>query len=166
MLKMILSGLIVLFPIFKKDKTSEDSFCSINPIYCQIVKNNPEINKKYAMSISNKIYSIAKKHKINPRRYAAILAQESMYILSAKNCKGGICVDFGISQINKNTAKAYGFDTERLTYDLDYSLNAGAIVLSDIGKKYSGKESDWWTRYNSSNTKKRKQYATLVSRYL
>lgn len=164
MLKIILSSLLLFAPIFNKYQDMEKSTVSANPIYDQIVKNHPNINKKYAMKLSNKLHLIAKKYKINPRRYAAILAQESMYSLAAKNCRGDICEDFGIAQINKKTALAYGFNLEKLTSDLEYSLIAGAIVLADMKKMYN-KEVDWWTRYNSSNSLKRKKYQTLVMRY-
>lgn len=166
MLKALLSALIFLFPLASNTKVASNSLCDRNPIYHQIIKNNPKINKRYALELSNKLHSISFKYRINPKKYAAILAQESMYILGAKNCKGGICVDFGIAQINKNTASAYGFDINKLTSDLEYSLVAGAIVLSDMKKMYSSKEIDWWTRYNSSNYTKRKKYQTLVARYL
>lgn len=68
---------------------------------------------------------------------------------------GKICVasDFGISQIHINTIKRYKFDLERLTTDLEYSVNSGALVLSWFYKTYAHKESTWWTRFNCGTKK-------------
>ena len=134
-----------------------------NPIYYQIVKNNPKIDRKYAMKLSNVIYHVAMLYEIDPRKYAAILAQESMYKLKAHNA---ISKDYGIAQINHKIAEAYGFDKVRLTTDLLYSIQAGAIVLADFKRMYGEKDLEYWTRYNSSNKKKRKKYKTMVARYL
>lgn len=102
--------------------------------------------------------------------------QESGYRLAAKGCHEGrnvadftyakVCSDFGMSQIYFKTAQGFGFDIDRLLTDLDYSVEAGAIVLADFQKRYSHKELDWWTRYNASSRAKRNIYKTLVERYL
>jgi len=145
---------------------TKKSFCDKNPLMCQIVKNNPRIDLNYAYELSNIIYEKATKHNINPRRFAAILAQESMYRLDAKNCKDGVCNDFGIAQINKKTIEAFGFDKQRLLKDLEYSIEAGVLVLADFKRMYGDKEQYWWTRYNASNPEKRKIYKQLVMRFL
>jgi len=157
--------------------------CSKHPIYCQIKKNSPKLSKKYAMKLSNVIYKAARKHKIPANIYTAILKQESGYSLRAKGCHRGIvqdsssnfkemkvCADFGISQVYYRTAYRYGFDISKLTTDLEYSVNAGAQVLSGF-KRYSRKDKDYWTRYNcgSRSTTKRDTcqiYKKLVERYL
>ena len=145
---------------------SKRSFCYKNPLMCQILKNNPKINLNYAYELSNIIYEKATKHNINPKKFAAILAQESMYRLDAKNCKEGICNDFGIAQINKKTIETFGFDKQRLLKDLEYSVEAGVLVLADFKRMYGSKEEYWWTRYNTSNPEKRKVYKQLVKRFL
>ena len=114
--------------------------------------------------------------------------QESSYLLNAKNKQCGIpvtdkdkhfldkdiihifdegCIiaDIGISQIHYKTAKAFKFQMIRLMLDLEYSVEAGAIVLADFMKRYSKREEDWWTRYNASSRSKRNIYKNLVSRY-
>lgn len=104
--------------------------------------------------------------------------QESSYRLNARGCHVGIpddlpkkdplkvCSDFGMSQIYYKTAKGFGFEIERLTTDLEYSVEAGAIVLADFKKRYEHKEIDYWTRYNASSRSKRNIYKQLVERYL
>lgn len=163
----VLLFVISLFTVVKIGKEPKIKPIQLaNPIYYQILKNNPKIDKKYAMKLSNAIYHVAKLYNINPKRYAAILGQESMYKLDAVNCTKGKCSDFGISQINIKTIKAFKFSITRLTTDLHYSLEAGAIVLADFKKAYGHKEDDWWTRYNTSNKDKREIYKALVVRYL
>jgi len=117
--------------------------------------------------------------------------QESGYRLSAKGCHKGVltelngvknekdkdtiapiafigtvCSDFGMSQIYYKTARAFKFDINKLTTDLEYSVEAGAIVLADFKKRYKRRETTWWTRYNASSRTKRNIYKQLVTRYL
>jgi soluble lytic murein transglycosylase-like protein len=165
-MKTILIGMILMAPFRIGADNKRPTPCQLNPIYCQIMKNNPKIDKKYAMKLSNVIHHVAILHGVNPKKYAAILAQESMYKLGAKNCTDGVCRDFGIAQINSNTAKAFKFDTKKLTTDLVYSIEAGAIVLADMKRMYGHKESNYWSRYNTSHKDKRKKYEQLVARYM
>jgi len=134
--------------------------CDVNN---QINKNKPSISRTYSYMLSEIIVKISQEYQISPRKYAAILMQESAYKLSAVNKSSH---DYGIAQINKKTITAFKFDIDRLTTDLFYSLNAGAIVLSDFKKRHYKKEKEFYfTRYNSSNTYKRKLYQQLVLRY-
>lgn len=151
-----------------------------HPIYNQIIKNQPKINKKTAMTISNHIHKMYLKYKIPRKIYTAILMQESGYSLKAKGKACGYtknwkraCVysDFGISQIHVNTAKLWGFDLKRLTKDLKYSIESGAKVLHYFMKRYSKKEKDWFARYNCGTKKNIERdtcviYKALVERYM
>lgn len=132
-------------------------------IYYKILKNKPTIDKTYARTLANVIVDKASKHNISASKYTAILAQESNYKLNSINHKSG---DYGLSQINYKTAKAFDFDTDRLLTDLEYSIEAGLIVLADFKKRYAHKETDWWSRYNSSNRDKRDRYKKLVVGYM
>ena len=137
--------------------------CDENPTYCQIVKNSPQIDKRYALELSKFINKVGSLYSIKPARLAAILAQESRYRLGAIN---HVSKDYGIAQINHKTVEAFGFDKEKLLTDLEYSVKAGAIVLSDIKKRYGHREVDYWTRYNSSKPSKREVYKKLVMRFM
>lgn len=175
--------------------------CSRHPIFCQITKNKPNIDKTYAMELSNLIYKMHKKYHIPSRLFTAILMQESGYRLEAKGCQEGIrkkteseiqwelysnirksigiipytkskvCTDFGISQIYFKTAKGWGFDIERLTTDLEYSVEAGAKVLHDVMERFEARDNDWYTRYNCGFRGSTKRdtcqiYKKLIKRYL
>lgn len=160
--------------------------CEKHPIYCQIIKNKPTINKMYALELSNIIYKYTKAYKISSSLYTAILMQESSYKLDSKNCNKGlrepseiekaqgitemvedeVCLDLGISQINIKTIRNFDLDPELLITDLEYSIESGLKVLKDFKKRYKHKEPDWWTRYNASNEERRNMYKESVSKYL
>lgn len=161
---------------------AEPDTCDKHPIYCQIVNNNPAIKKTYAFKLSNVIYKKSKQYKLNPTILTAIFAQESMYKIDARNCMKGlrksgahpsgyvgpikVCTDFGIGQIHYRTADNFNFDLEKLTTDMEYSVNAAAVVLKDFQKRYKHREESWWTRYNASNKKARAKYKRLVERFI
>lgn len=105
-----------------------------------------------------------------------MLMQESAYKISAKNIRCGISmttgekdcvvVDYGIGQINYKTIKHFKFDQTKLLSNLEYSVEAAAIVLADFKRMYGHKETEYWTRYNSSTKSKRQIYKQLVARYM
>lgn len=149
-----------------------------HPIYDQILRNKPSINKVYAMKLSNIIYKVSIKYGVPKHIYCAILMQESGYTLDAINKIDAyvdgeirlVSTDFSIAQIHIRTAFRYNFSINRLLTDLNYAINAGAIVLSGM-KRYSNLNKDWWTRYNcgTKGTTKRTTcqiYKRLVGRYL
>ena len=102
--------------------------------------------------------------------------QESAYKVSAKNLRCGVSmttgekdcviVDFGIGQINHKTIKHFNFDQKKLLSDIEYSVEASAIVLADFKRMYGKKEVDFWSRYNASTPSKRQTYKMLVARYM
>ena len=116
------------------------------------------------MRLSNIIHHASVKHKIPARTYTAILMQESNYRLNII-AKG----DYGIAQINIKTHTKY--NENKLLTDLQYSVNAGAEVLSWFKSKYSKTDPDWYARYNcgTATTTKRKtcqEYKKLVGKFL
>lgn len=162
--------------------------CTNHPIFCQIKENLSKersekgfikiklnMSDKEIMELSNIIYKYSRKHDIPANLYTAMLRQESTYKLAARGCRWGLdedfnkvrtCIDFGMSMINLKTAENFNFDIKRLTTDLEYSVECGAIVLADFKKRYFHKEEFWWTRYNASTSYKRKIYRNLVEDWL
>ena len=172
--------LLILLNLYSFSLFSKPNY-SKHPIYNQILKNKPTIDKSYAFKLSNIIHKMTRKYKIPSNLYTAILMQESSYKLKAMNCTKGmnieletelkVCTDFGISQIYYKTAKRFKFDTNRLITDLEYSVEAGLIVLNDFRKRYSNKDIDWYVRYNcgSKGTTKRNtcvKYKKLIERFM
>lgn len=148
----------------------------VQKVLKQIAKNSPKLDKEYQQSLAQTIIKKSKKYGISSKVLAAMLMQESSYKLSAKNVRCGIsvitgekdciAVDFGIGQINYKTIKHFKFDQKKLLSNLEYSVEAAAIVLADFKKMYGHKESNWWTRYNSSSKHHREKYQMLVARYM
>lgn len=116
------------------------------------------------MKLSNAIYKASKKHKVPADLYTAILMQESRYKNGNAYCEKGsprpdfkkiveVCSDFGISMINirhteLNPKSPYKFSIDKLMNDMQYSIDAGAQILSWFHKRYSKRETYWWVRYN------------------
>ncbi len=199
-------------------KTEEQCPSQKHAVYCQILRNKPRIDRKFAMALSNQIARATSKHRVPANVYTAILMQESTYKVEALGCHKGyaitmkfnlsspdckrehwvkleeckelpcsreilaetracvvevrseeetlVCSDYGIGQIHYKTVERFGFDVDKLTSDLSYSVEAGAIVLAGFRRMYAHKEVDWWTRYNASTPSKRSIYKTLVQNYL
>lgn len=158
MLKCI-AFIIVFLPMFVSEVKTEP----VSPVMVQILRNHPDIEMDYARELAKAIYKVSGELRLRPERLAAILAQESMYTLNAVNKRSK---DFGIAQINWRTVERYGFDKKRLLTDLEYSVKAGAIVLADFKRMYGKREKNYWSRYNSSDETKRKEYEILVARYM
>jgi hypothetical protein len=159
------------------------------------------------MKLSNVIYNISSRYKLPKRVFTAIIAQESMFKMGAKNTKRGfikkdlltlrleynLCIemmsisdckkfmsspmthyqeieiltDVGVTQIHTSNIKKFGFDIDKLLTDMEYSVEAGAIILSRIKKRWQRKEPlNYWSRYNSSTPIKREQYQQLVERWM
>lgn len=159
---MLLNILLINFYSLNSYGESYLKDCAQNAVYCQIIKNNPKIDQGYALELATLINQVAVEYNLKPYRLAAIIAQESGYKLNAVNTKSK---DYGIAQINQKTIKAFEFDQHRLLTDLRYSIEAGAIVLSDFKRRYGHREKDYWTRFNSSIPEKREEYKQLVLRY-
>lgn len=157
MLKCI-AFVLIFTPIFTSEAQVER-----NPIFEQVVRNHPKIDRQYALRVATAIQKVAKEMGVRPERLAAILAQESRYTLNAVNKKSN---DYGIAQINHRTIENFGFDKKKLLTDLEYSIKAGAIVLADFKRMYGKREKNYWTRYNSSDPDRRKEYEILVARFL
>lgn len=150
--------MLLTIPMFTSEAKTE-----YNPIFDQVVKNHPKIDRVYAQRLATAIQKVAKEMGIKPQRLAAILAQESRYTLNAVNRRSN---DYGIAQINHRTIESFGFDKERLLTDLEYSVKAGAIVLADFKRMYGKREKNYWSRYNSSDKDKRQEYEILVAKFL
>lgn len=157
--------------------------CEKHPIYCQIISNRPTIKRAYAFELSNIISKKTRKYSVDPAIFTAILAQESMYKLSAKNCTKGltkietavnyplvgqqyvvkeVCADFGIAMINYITANRSDVDISRLLNDLEYSIEVGTSILAKFKSGYAHKERYWYVRYNCG-TKKNINRATCIA---
>jgi soluble lytic murein transglycosylase-like protein len=129
----------------------------------QIQKNKPKLDIEYTDRLARALIKYSKKHNVKVELLAAILMQESRYNVGAINHKSK---DYGIGQINKKTIKNFKFDQTRILTDVEYSVEAAAIVLADFKRMYGKREAQYWTRYNASDKTKRQVYGKLVARYM
>lgn len=148
-----------------------------HPIYKQIVTNKPNIDRKYAMNLSNIIHRKAKQYDISANLMTAIFMQESSYIShnhamycgvekDTINYETCVIVDFGMGQINYRTAKALKLDLNRLKWDMEYNIDCSFKIMKDFKNRYFKTEYYWWTRYNSSTPSYRNQYRENVQRWM
>jgi hypothetical protein len=109
--------------------------------------------------------------------FTAILRQESNYKLNRMTKISGIdentgqvttvITDYGISMINFRNLKRYNFDYKKLLEDLEYSVEAGVLVLKNKKKRYGKRYPEtWWTFYHSPTKVLRERYKLLVERYM
>jgi len=157
---------------------------SKHPIYSQIVKNNPPIDKKYAMKLSNIIYKYAKKHSGDPTLAVAIATQETMLknrhrrqnvIQFFEKCDEEKCsedwkVVRGVSdvcmfQFHVNTIVNYNIDPIKLKNNIEYCVE-WHFKLMKKKKKMCRKMKKPWACYHSKNKTLRNIYISLVERYL
>jgi soluble lytic murein transglycosylase-like protein len=115
-----------------------------------------------------KVEKAALRHGIDPMLYFNILQVESELDQNAFNASTH---DYGIAQINHKTAVLYKFSVQKLKTDVDYNLNAGAIILRDVQKSFKAKEPlTWYCRYNigygklSKKAKACKSYLAKITR--
>lgn len=110
--------------------------CKQHPIYCQIYKNKPSLDKVYIMKLSNIIYKMHKKYKIPKNIFTAILMQESGYDLKAKGCNKGLYVDNEF--FDEEIQKCLNPKTEMGVKNTDFCLEninpyKERVVCSDFG---------------------------------
>lgn len=141
-----------------------DRMLEQHPLYIRMGKINPYLDDQYKKKVLVAIYSSANRHSVAVNKLYGILAQECRFRLKCVNRASN---DFGIGQINERTVEAFGFDIDRLMTDLEYSVEAAAIVLADFKRMYWKREGDrYWTRYNSGRPSKREAYRVLVARFM
>jgi soluble lytic murein transglycosylase-like protein len=100
----------------------------------------------HSAGLEGHILGAARVHKLRPCLIHAVLKLESNGKLDAVNRKTH---DYGLMQINKKTAAAYGLTLARLTIDAKYNIEAGALVMADIRDDYEKREPlTWVCRYN------------------
>lgn len=143
--------------------------CTVHPIYCHIRQVAPLADPKTAMLVSNLIYRATKHYGLDPHISVAIIAAESRFkdIAEVRHRNGR--VDYGMVQVNKRTAEAYGLDEDLLQQDLSYQIWAHAVILKDkikICKANGWAEGVEWSCYHSFNQKPRLKYVLAVRRFL
>jgi len=89
---------IFVFSIFFTEATAKISK-SRHPIYYRLIKLQPKLDKKLALSISNEIYKCHRKIGLDKFLITAIYNQESSMNYKAKNCLKGILEKGALEEI-------------------------------------------------------------------
>jgi len=155
--------------------------CNRHPIYCQMVKLKPSINRTFAMELSNYIYKYSRKYGTDPMISVAIAMQESsltnidrkgalIETKSGKLVKG--VTDVGVFQIHVGTIQNYkkqlgwNIDLQRLRTDVEYQTVWHIKILKrkiricsryKYRKRYSIEKGNEWSCYHSFTTWERKR---------
>ncbi len=111
-----------------------------------VMQNTEGAYKGNVLRLSKAILRSSKRHGVPYRVLTAVLAVESSYRLSAVNKKSN---DYGIAQINQWNIEAHKLDKTKLLTDLEYSIDAGAMILAYFYKRYADhKPRRWVLHYN------------------
>lgn len=131
----------------------------------KIIKIKRSIKAPYALTIAKHTYKVSMRYDLDPNLLIAIFAVESAFKLDAVRGK----TDYGIGQIHISNIRLHEFCKTRLVSDLEYSINAAAMILAEIRKDQGRKEKYYWVRYNcgSKSLKRRtcKRYKRKVKRW-
>jgi soluble lytic murein transglycosylase-like protein len=128
------------------------------------------------MKYSNSFHRYSKRYGLDPYLLVSIAMQESGIVLDRiRMVKGYVYVDkkyvpmkietdFCMMQIHYRNVENMDLDLKKLITNHDYCIEIGAKILAYF-RRYENSEENWWTRYNTSNSIKRKIYEKLVNRY-
>lgn len=182
MRKYLVSLLMALIPILAQAEPN----CLKNPIYCDILKLKPSVDRELAVKLSNSVARYSRKFGIDPKISIAIAMQESSFknvnrlgtVLTKRNHVVHGITDIGVFQIHIETISdlkdsGSDIDVERLKVDVDYQAFWHAKILK---KKMSvckikreklqvaaGQE---WSCYHSFTEEERETYVDYVDPYL
>jgi hypothetical protein len=155
----VLSIVFISLPIFAKPVLSLES---------RISKMQPALTKSQVRKISIAILKSSKKYNINPNIFVAIIMQESSFDQSKVSISG----DISIAQINYEVwvkefkrKKLPLLNKHLLKSDINYAIDTMGIILGSLKQRYSSREKYWFSRYHSSNVKRRIIYTNLLAKY-
>lgn len=115
-------------------------------------------------TVERAVINAARKHRLDADLLMAIYKLESGLKLGAINKHTH---DYGIAQVNRHTAAAYKLDKRRLLKDLQYSADAGALILRGFKDQYAAREpATWVCRYNLGSKPILGKRAELCFKYL
>lgn len=152
--------------------------CVDHPIYCQILKVQPKVDKRLAMQASNILHVAAKHYGYDPMISVAIGMQETGWrpqdryrtLASGET----VVTDIGLMQFYVPTVLDFDLDIDRLRNDLNYHIWQHAKLLKrkmNICKRYGWAEGEEWSCWHiypidEERSALREDYARLVKRYL
>lgn len=161
--------------------------CSLHKIYCAIVELRPNIDKDFAMQLSNVIHVESKKYRVDPYRVVAIMYQESGIVTHAlnkkydkrviKECDDNLdCVttivetstvtDYGLFQFHRRTMEIHDLDVHTVMNNWRFTVRFAIQMIAD---KIRMCKRLWpttaWACYNSATPGKHEEYVEDVNRW-
>lgn len=178
----LISLLMTLVPALAQ----ADLSCANNPVYCDILKLRPNVDKPFARALSNSIAKYSRKFGFDPKISVAIAMQESSFsninrlgtVLTKRNHVVHGITDVGVFQIHIETIAGLrengsDIDIERLKVDVDYQtywhariLKTKIAICEAQREKLQVEDGLEWSCYHSFTVKQRSLYVDLVGAHL
>ena len=118
----------------------------IGKVYTQVLRNTKGSPPHDPLRLARAIVLSSEAHSVSPKLLSAILASESGYFVGAINSKTR---DYGIGQISITNIRTLKLSKKKLLTDIEYSVDASALILSWFQERYAKKEpKTWFCRYN------------------
>jgi hypothetical protein len=149
-----------------------------NKLCRKILTLKKNINKDYALELSNIFYKASRKYKVPQDILLAIAYQESTFVLdSVRSVKGlvfqegeykeiSVGSDFCMMQINSRNISKMNLKVQKLISDPAYCIDNGAIILKRYHRLHAKADEKWWTYYNAISGFKREKYYSDVFRHI
>lgn len=180
--KLVMLLMVGLFPILSQAKVN----CDAHPIYCDILKLKPSVDREFARQLSDSIHRYSSIFGTDPKVSVAIAMQESSFsnidrmgtVLTkqGKFVKGA--TDLGVFQIHINTIsnlknEGHDVDVERLKVDVDYQaywhtkiLKSKILTCRIKRRSLNVAPGEEWSCYHSFTPAKRSVYVRDVGNHL
>lgn len=182
MKNLLLSLLILLVPL----RAVAEEVCHGTPVFCDIVKLKPSVDKAFAKLLARSITRYSKKFGTNPKYSVAIAMQESTFtnvdrpgtVLTKTNVFMKGATDLGVFQLHILTLgelidQGHKVDVKKLRTDVDYQtywhtkiLKRKIRICTAQREKLGVEEGDEWSCYHSFTPKQRQTYVRFVTPYL
>lgn len=141
---------------------------TVSGLTSYIVDITPRISKTRASAVSRMIFDAARRHKVDPFIYTALIRHESAFIPEALNCykrRSGYMCDYGLPQVNEVWITELNLDHRRMLEDERYALDVGARILARAKKQW-GSDPKWYLYYHSNKEQHRKKYEESVGPHI
>lgn len=152
--------------------------CDKHPIYCEIIKKKPKMNRKFAMHMSNMIYKYSKMYDQDPVISLAVGMQETS--LRQIHRRQNIIIfdeqdnwkivkgytDLCMFQFHVDTIMKHELDPVKLKNDVEYCVKQHFILMKRKREICSHLKEDSWVCYHSVNKVPREYYKMLVKEHL
>ena len=129
---------IILSVIISPFSVLAQEWCKKSRTYCQIRKIAPKIKHEKAVKLTKIINKYAKEHNVSTQLFTAILRQESLFKLTAKNCtytktKEYIALDYlPYAKVPHKKDHIFGKNFRYITEATCYDFGIGQINVDTI----------------------------------